>query len=299
MYNQIASNKRKTWILLFGFSVFAVGLVTLLAIQFGVPVEDALIGGTVFAVIYSIVSFYLSDRVVLSVTGAKPIEKRDHPELYRIVENISITAGIPTPKIYIINDPSPNAFATGRDPKHASVAFTTGLLNVLNKQELEGVVAHEIGHVKNLDIRIMTMVVVLVGLVLLVSQIMIRMRFFNANSRSKDARALMIIILVMHLLVAILAPLVAQVIKLAISREREYLADATSALLTRYPAGLASALQKIRDHATPMKNANDATAHLFISDPFGGKKKTPFLHKLFLTHPPIEDRVVRLRKMGS
>lgn len=299
MYNQIASNKRKTWILLFGFSVFAVGLVTLLAIQFGVPVEDALIGGTVFAVIYSIVSFYLSDRVVLSVTGAKPIEKRDHPELYRLVENVSITAGLRTPKIYIINDPSPNAFATGRDPDHASVAFTTGLLNVLNKQELEGVVAHEIGHIKNFDIRIMTMVVVLVGLVLLVSQIMIRARFLNTTAKSKEARGMIFLIMGMHLLMALLAPLIAQVIKLAISREREYLADATSALLTRYPAGLASALQKIRDHATPMKNANDATAHLFISDPFGGKKKTPFLHKLFLTHPPIEDRVARLQKMGS
>ncbi|MDA0207890.1 MAG: M48 family metalloprotease [bacterium] len=299
MYNQITSNKRKTWILLLGFSVFAVGIVTLLAFQFGAPIEDALIGGTVFAVMYSVISFYVSDRVVLGVTGAKPIEKRDHPELYRIVENLSITAGLPTPKIYIINDPSPNAFATGRDPHHASVAFTTGLLQVLNKQELEGVVAHELGHVKNLDIRIMTLVVVLVGLVLLVSQMMLRMRFLHINNRSKDARGLMIVLLVVHLLVALLAPLVAQVIKLAISREREYLADATSALLTRYPAGLASALQKIRDHAVPMQKANDATAHLFISDPFGGKNKTPILHKLFMTHPPIEDRVARLQKMGS
>jgi heat shock protein HtpX len=299
MYSQITSNKRKTWVLVSIFSVFATALVWLLLLQFSVPPEEGILIATAVAVIYSTASYYFSDRAVLSSNRAKPLAKRDNPELYRLVENLSITAGIPTPKIYVINDPSPNAFATGRDPHHATVTFTTGILSLLNKQELEGVAAHEISHIKNFDIRVMTIVVGLVGLVILVSEILLRVNFLR-NSRSKEARQMMIFFMLFGFLLAILSPLIAQVIKLAVSRSREYLADANGALLTRYPQGLAEALRKMRDHASPLKHANDATAHLFISDPFGGKKKkTPFMHKLFMTHPPIDDRIAKLTGMNK
>ncbi len=223
------------------------------------------------------------------------MEKHESPELYRIVENLCIANGQPMPAIYIIEDDSPNAFATGRDPEHASVAFTTGLLNMLTKQEIEGVAAHELSHIKNYDIRIMTIVVVLVGAIMLISDIFLRVSFQG------DRKQAGLPLLLIGLALAIISPLLTQIIQLAVSREREFLADASGALLTRYPEGLASALQKISASPTKMRNANHATAHLFISSPFGApsEKKRTWFQKLFATHPPVEERVRRLLSMGN
>ena len=301
MYSQITANKRKTWGLLIAFSILVVGLTLILGVSFGLHPEEALVFGVAFSMIYSLISYYASASVALAAAGAKPLEKRDHFALYTTVENLAITAGIPTPKIYIINDPSPNAFATGRDPHHASVAITTGLLNILNKQELEGVIAHELSHIKNYDIRVMTIVVVLIGLIVLLSDMLFRVGFIRGNDRDRGGNQAAIVFFIIGLLAAILAPLIAQMIKFAVSRSREYLADASGALLTRYPAGLASALVNIRDHGSKMKHANHATAHLYISSPFGSRKeqKTNFINRLFATHPPIEDRIAELQKMGK
>lgn len=301
MYAEIAANKRKTWFLIFLFSIIVVLLTVVFGVYAGLPPEMALIFGVVFSVVYSLISYYVGDKATLATAGAKPIEKRDHFELYTTVENLAITAGLPTPKIYLIDDPSPNAFATGRDPHHASVAITTGLLKVLNKQELQGVMAHEISHIKNYDIRVMTVVVILVGLIVLLSDIMLRIGFYSGGNRSKNNGQAAIVFLVVAIIAAILAPLIAQVIKLAVSRSREYLADASASLITRYPAGLAGALEKIRDHGGKMKRANHATAHLFISSPFGSRKgeKVGFFNRMFSTHPPINERIEKLRSMGE
>lgn len=252
------------------------------------------LGGT-FTIIYALISYYFSDKVALMASGAKAITKAEAPELYNIVENLCIANGQPVPAIYLMNDDSPNAFATGRDPEHASIAFTTGLLRILNKQELEGVAAHELSHVKNYDIRVMTIVVVLVGAVMLLSDILLRSSF-GGNKKEGG-----MVLLVIGLILAILSPFLAEIIKLAISRQREYLADASGALLTRYPEGLASALQKISASSQPLKKANHATAHLFINSPFGaeGGKKASWFSKMFATHPPVEDRVARLLSMGK
>lgn len=252
------------------------------------------LGGT-FTIVYALISYYLSDKIALMASGAKAITKTEAPELYNIVENLCIANGQSMPALYLINDESPNAFATGRDPEHASVAFTTGLLRILNKQELEGVAAHELSHVKNYDIRVMTIVVVLVGAVMLLSDILLRSSF-SGNKKETGT-----ILLVIGLILAILSPLLAEIIKLAVSRQREYLADASGALLTRYPEGLASALQKISAYDQPLQKANHATAHLFISSPFGGKKgsKVSWFSNLFATHPPAEDRIARLLSMGK
>lgn len=301
MYAEITANKRKTWLLVTLFSIFAVLLVTIFGVYIGLRPEEALILGVFFSVLYSLISYYLGDKAALAASGAKPIEKRDHFELYTTVENLAITAGIPTPTIYIIDDPSPNAFATGRDPHHASVAITTGLLQILDKQELQGVMAHEMSHIKNFDIRVMTVVVILVGLTVLLSDIMLRVGFWNSRgrSRSKNGGQAALVFFVIAIVAAILAPLIAQIIKLAVSRSREYLADASGSLLTRYPAGLANALEKIRDHGSKLKHANHATAHLYISSPFGVRKgeRMGFFNRLFATHPPINDRIAKLRSM--
>lgn len=294
IYNSISSNKRKTWILMTMFSVFAVLIVSLLGIYAGVDPVPSLIFGFIFAVTYSLISYYVADKVVLTISGAKAIEKRDNPELYRIVENLAIASGLPTPKIYIINDDSPNAFATGRDPKHASVAFTSGLLKIMNKQEVEGIAAHELSHIKNLDIRIMTIIVVLIGLIVLASDLIFRIGLYsNGNNRKGNS----VVIILVGIALGILSPLVAQVIKLSISRTREYLADQSSVLMTRHPEGLASALTKIKNHSHGLKNASHATAHLYISNPFGTKKdgSVSWFNRLFMTHPPINDRIAKLR----
>lgn len=249
------------------------------------------IGAIIGSIIYALFSYFGSARAALSITGAKEIQKADHPQLWRTVENLSITMGMPMPKVYIMPDSALNAFATGRDPKHAHVAITQGLLDVLDKNELEGVMAHEMGHVKNYDIRVSMVVFGLVVAVSLLSDIFIRSTIFS--SRDNDNRSGLFA--VFGIVAAILAPLVATVIQAAVSRQREYLADATGAMTTRYPEGLARALQKISAGNANVRRANSATAHLFFANPLSAKS----FGKLFSTHPPTEDRIARLRDMGG
>ena len=275
------------------FLVFVIAICYGVAAYFGNPF--ILYIGAIFAVLTSIGSYWYSDKIVLKMTGAKEVSKEQAPDLYNIVENLSIAAGLPMPKVYIVHDPAPNAFATGRDPEHAVVAVTTGLLQILDKTELEGVMAHELAHVGNRDMLVMTVAVVLAGFVAIVADFFSRAMLFGGDDRNKHPAFIIIAIVGI-----ILAPIAAQMIKLAISRKREYLADATGALLTRYPEGLASALEKISNHAQPMRKASHATAHLFISDPFQDKRG--FMQKvngLFQTHPPAADRINRLRNMGG
>lgn len=244
-----------------------------------------------FALLTNIGSYWFSDKLVLSMTGAKPATREEYFDLYTVTENLAITAGLPMPKLYVINDPAPNAFATGRDEKHAVVAATTGLLSMMNRTELEGVIAHELSHVKNKDMLVMTVAVVLAGFIAIIADMFLRASMFGGGDRDNGkGGALFAVIAIVGI---ILAPIAAQLIQLAISRRREYLADASGALLTRYPEGLASALQKIGAYARPMRSANHATAHLFIGNPFGaGAGK--FVNGLFATHPPVEERVKRL-----
>jgi heat shock protein HtpX len=251
----------------------------------------------IFAVIMNVGSYWFSDKIVLRMTGAKPADTNQHRELINIVENLSITAGLPMPKVYIVNDPAPNAFATGRDPEHAVVAVTTGLLQILSKTELEGVLAHELSHVGNRDMLVMTVAVVLAGFIAILADIFMRSMLFGGGNNDRGKHPIFLILAIVGI---ILAPIAAQLIKLAVSRKREYLADASGALLTRYPEGLASALEKISAYARPMQKASTATAHLFIADPFGHEGKKSFSQKiggLFQTHPPAEDRIRILRGM--
>lgn len=241
-----------------------------------------------FSLFMNFFSYWYSDKIVLKMAGAIPATHEEHKELYHIVENLSITAGLPMPKVYIINDPSPNAFATGRNKEHAVVAVTTGLMQTLNKNELEGVVAHELSHIGNRDILISTIVVVLVGFVAILSDIFLRSRMFGRGNRDNKAGGILIVV---GIFLAVLAPIATRLIHLAISRKREFLADASGALLTRYPEGLASALEKISQNSSPMSRASHATAHLYISNPFSAKK----VSKFFSTHPPTEERVAALR----
>ncbi len=290
MYSQITSNKIK--------SVFLIIFFVILTIILGSAVDLSLGGGgfiillsLAYAIISALIGYYAGDKVALRSAGAKLVAKDDAPELWRTIENLCIANGQPMPKIYLIDDPSPNAFATGRTPKTSSIAFTTGLLEKLNKTEFEGVASHELSHIKNYDIRVMTIVVVLVGFVAAMSDIFIRIsRRRSGNSRDGSGALLLI-----GLIAVILAPIIASLIKLATSRRREYLADASGALLTRYPEGLASALQKISAYEQPMRRASSATAHLYIASPFG---KQNWFTRMFSTHPPIEERIKALRQMG-
>ena len=250
----------------------------------------------VFAILLSFgmtaISYFQGDKIALWSTGAKPITKEENAYVYRLIENLAITNGVPTPKIYIIEDPAINAFATGRKPETASVAVTTGAITKLTNEELEGVLAHELSHVKNYDIRFMTLVAVLVGAIAILSHIFLRSQWLPRRN-DREGGNIGAIFMLVGIVLAILSPLVAELIKLAISRRREYLADASGALLTRYPAGLASALGKIATQNQPMRNASQATAHLFIANPFSGKK----ISNLFSTHPPVQDRINKLRQM--
>jgi heat shock protein HtpX len=290
LYTQAESNVRKTWFLITAFLVLVILLGWSLSYIFESPI--ILYIAVVISVVMSFSSYWHSDKIILSMTNSKPIKKQDHPELYRIVENLSITAGLPMPKVYIINDPSPNAFATGRDPKHGIVCVTQGLLDKLEKSELEGVIAHELSHIGNRDILLGSVIVVLVGLIALLSDLAIRSLFFNRGRRD-DKGNLGMIMLFIGVIAAILAPLAASLLRLAISRKREFLADASGALLTRYPEGLARALEKISQDPISLKAASNATNHLFIASPLKGKK----VSKLWMTHPPIEERVKALRQM--
>ena len=252
----------------------------------------------IFSLFMNFFSYWFSDKIVLAMSGAHSIKREENLEFYRIVENLCITAGLKMPKLYIINDESPNAFATGRNENHSAVAVTSGLLKILNKNELEGVIAHELSHIGNKDILISTIVVVLVGFVALLSDFFLRAHFFKGrrDDREGGGQAQMIMMFV-GIIFAILTPIVAKLIQLAISRKREFLADASGSLLTRYPEGLASALEKISNYSGHLKRVNKATSHLYIASPFGGKQATGFLAKLFMTHPPAEERIAILRGM--
>ncbi len=295
MYNAISQNKRRTALLIIIFIAIIVGLGFLYDYLYGYGS-----GGLVIALIVSLsmafVSYYSGDKMALWVSGAKPIAKSDNPYFYRLIENLCITSGLPLPKLHIIDDGAINAFATGRDPKHSSVAVTRGALEKLANEELEGVLAHELSHIKNYDIRVMTVVVVLVGTIALLADWMIRFHVFGGRGRDRD-RGAHPIFLVVGVALMILAPIIAQIIKLAVSRQREYLADASGALLTRYPEGLARALEKIARDNKPLARATEATAHLYIANPFGSGRK--WLTTLFSTHPPVEERVKRLRIVGA
>ncbi len=296
IYSNISANKKKTWLimLLFVALITTLGFVFSKALGYGwglVPVA------LIFALLSTVGSFYYSDKIVLATSGAEPIEKKDNPELYRIVENLCIGDGLPMPKIYIINDPSPNAFATGRDPNHATVCVTSGLLNIMTKAELEGVIAHELSHVKNFDIRLMAVVAVLVGFVAIMADLFMRNLWFSGRDRDNNNSQAQAVFLIIGIILAILSPIAATLIQLAISRKREFLADASGAYLTRYPEGLASALEKLAKDTTPLRSASNATAHLFIENPFQGKSAKTWFASLFDTHPPIEERIKVLRSM--
>lgn len=254
---------------------------------------EILVFAVFFSIFMNIFSYWYSDKIVIKVTGAKPVKREEHLELWRVVENLSITAGLPMPKLYIIEDSVPNALATGRDAEHSAVAVTTGLLGILDKNELEGVIAHELSHIGNRDILVMTVVVVLVGFISLISDIFLRSRLYGGGNKDNKAGGVLMIV---GLVLMILSPIIATLIQLAVSRKREFLADASGALLTRYPEGLASALEKISAHSAPMKKANRATAHMYIHNPFGQREslKGKFLN-LFQTHPPTAERIKALR----
>ena len=288
LYQERSANMWKTWALMFGFFLLVMAVGWAVSWYYGSP--SILYAAVAFAVLMNVGSYWFSDKLVLSMTGAKPATRSEYFDLYTVTENLAITAGMQMPKLYVIEDPAPNAFATGRDEKHAVVAATTGLLSMLDRTELEGVIAHELSHVKNKDMLVMTVAVVLAGFLAIIADIFLRMSMFGGGDRDSKAGALLAILAVVGI---ILAPIAAQLIQLAISRRREYLADASGALLTRYPEGLASALRKIASYAAPMQRANHATAHLFIANPFGGRAAN-FMNRLFATHPPEEDRIKQL-----
>lgn len=297
LYTQAASNIRKTWIFITLFLIFIIALGWLFS--YLLDNQIFLILAVIIAFIQSILSYWYSDKIVLLITGAQLIEKRDNPELYRIVENLTITAGLPLPKIYILNESQPNAFATGRDKNHAIIAVTRGLLQKLDRVELEGVIAHELSHIGNKDMLLQTVLVILVGIIALLSNWFLRISFWGGGRRREreEREGTGAILMVFGIIGAILAPIVANLIQLAISRKREFLADATGALLTRYPEGLARALEKISADPNPMRVSNPSTAHLFITSPFRGKESENWIIKLFSTHPPIEERIKVLREM--
>ena len=291
LYNIADSNSRKTFFLITIFLIFVI----LLGWLFSYALDSTIILyiAVIFSIATSISSYWFSDKIVLNATRAQPIKKEDNPELYRIVENLAITAGIPMPKVFILNEAQPNAFATGRDEKHAVVAVTKGLLGKLERSEIEGVIAHEIAHIKNKDILLQTAVVVLVGVVVTLSDFFLRISMWGGGDKDNNN----ILAVILGIIAAILAPIGASLIQLSISRKREFLADASGALLTRYPEGLASALEKISSDNSPLRTANNSNAHLFISSPLRGKSSKGWFSKLFLTHPPIEERVANLRGM--
>lgn len=291
------SNIIKTWLIMLVFSLFTVGVVYVFARGFGYG-EVGGLGIVGFALILAGVmnffSYYFSDKMVLAMSGAKPIKKEDNPQLFRMVENLCIAAGLPMPKVYIMDESAPNAFATGRDPKHAAVAFTRGILERLDKHELEGVTAHELSHVGNRDTLVMTVVAILAGTIAILADFFMRSLWFGGNDRDSRGNQLFMILAIVA---AVLAPIAAMLIQMAVSRRRELLADASGVLLTRYPQGLANALVKISSSHTQMKAAHTGTAHLFIVNPLKGKNIGGWLAGLFNTHPPVEVRVKALQEM--
>lgn len=296
-YNAIGQNKRKSVLLIFVFLLIITALGYLFSRAYGQP--SILVFAVTFSVVSALISYYFSDSITLAMSHARQVDRKSAPELYNVVENLTIAAGLPLPRIYIIDDTAINAFATGRDPKHAVVCVTTGCLQRLNKTELEGVLAHELSHVGNYDIRFMTLVVVLVGIITLLADWFIRIGMWGGRRRDDREGNAGQIFAIAGLVLALLSPLIATLMQLAVSRQREYLADASGALLTRYPEGLASALEKIAADKEPLEAANKATAHLYIANPLKNQHDGVGLFaNLFNTHPPVQERIKRLREMN-
>jgi heat shock protein HtpX len=289
VYSQIAANKRKTYLMLFVFLVF-IGLIGFIFSQFegSIKILPFVLGG---GLIYAIIVYYAGSRMSLAVNGAQELQKEDNPRLWRIIENLSITDGLPMPRVYVMNDPAPNAFATGRTPDKAAVCATTGLLEIMSDDELQGVFAHEMGHVKNYDIRVSMLAFALAAVISILADIMLRMAFFGDDREGENNQ----IFLILGIIAAILSPIIATLIQLAVSRRREYLADATGALTTRYPEGLISALKKIEQTGSVLKRQNTSTAHFFFANPL----RKHGITNLFSTHPPIEERIKRLENMET
>lgn len=293
LYQERTENVWKTWGLMIGF--FTLVILVGWGISWYYDSPAILYGAVIFSLFMNVGSYWFSDKLVLSMTKAHPATREEFFDFYTVTENLSIAAGLPMPKLYVIEDPAPNAFATGRDEKHAVVAATTGLLAMMDRQELEGVIAHELSHIQNKDMLVMTVAVVLAGFIAIVADIFLRMSMFGGGDRDNGkGNALVMVVAIAGI---ILAPIAAQLIQLAVSRRREFLADASGALLTRYPEGLARALQKIAGYGGAMQSANHATAHLFIGNPFGNDAGK-FVNKLFATHPPVEERVSALLGRG-
>lgn len=294
LYTHQSENMRKTWLLMGFFLALVIAVGYAVSWYMNSPV--VLYVAVIFALVMNVGSYWFSDKIVLKMTHAQPASYAEFPDLWNIVENLSITAGLPMPKVYVVQDHAPNAFATGRDPEHAVVAVTTGLLQVLNRTELEGVLAHELSHIGNRDMLVMTVAVVLAGFLAILADMFMRSMMFGGGNGDRNKSP---IFLVLGIIGIILVPIAAQLIQLSISRKREFLADASGALLTRYPEGLASALEKISTYARPMQHASHATAHLFIADPFAGGEKSigAKIGGLFQTHPPAVERIKVLREM--
>lgn len=290
MYSAIAKNKRNTVIIMAVFIGLIGAIGWVVSYLFGNTSSAYIILGV--ALVYALVQYFAAGKLAVAMTGAVEIDKADNPRLFRIVENLAITTGMPTPKIYIINDPAPNAFATGRDPKHAIVGVTTGLLDIMDDRELTAVMAHEIGHVQNYDIRVSTITFGLVSAIGLLSDVALRMMFFSGDNRNSNSNP---VVLIIGIIAIILAPIVAAMVQMAVSRQREYLADATGALTTRDPEALASALSKLGQYGRPMERQTSSAANLFLSNPL----KPGFFSKLFSSHPPLEERIARLQKTSG
>lgn len=298
LYTHKSSNIWKTWLLMAVFLVLIVIVGYFASLYFGNV--NILYIALVISLFMNILSYWYSDKIALSMAGARAINMQDgnEREIHRILENLSITAGLPTPRLFIINDPAPNAFATGRNKEHGAVAVTTGLLQVLDKSELEGVLAHELSHIGNRDTLLATAVVILVGLVVIISDMVTRSMIFGGGGRDRENNQAGLVLMIIGIVFLVLSPIIATVIQLAISRKREFLADSTGALITRYPEGLAGALRKISAYGAPMTHANNAMAHMYISNPFGAKARSG-ISKMFMTHPPVEDRIRALLGSGS
>ncbi|WP_213813759.1 M48 family metallopeptidase [Glaciihabitans sp. dw_435] len=296
MYRAIAANKRNTVFIIAIFIVIIAALGYGADLLYGGGQWGIFIGTIIGAGLYTLIQYFAASSQALAISGAREIQKADNPRLYRVVENLSITTGMPMPKVYVINDPAPNAFATGRDPKHAVVAATTGLLDIMDDAELEGVMAHELGHVQNYDIRVSTIVFGLVVAVGFIADILLRLSFFSGGNRNNNNNGggSNPILIVLSLVSIIVAPILAAVVQAAVSRQREYLADATGAMTTRHPDALASALEKLAAYGRPVRRQNSSMAHMWIADP----NKPGVIDRLFSTHPPIAERVARLTKIG-
>jgi heat shock protein HtpX len=292
MYSAIAANKRNTVFIIIFFVLLIGGLATYAGYVTGYGSSAFMIIG--FVALYALIQYYAAGAFAVAASGAIEITKADNPRLWRIVENISISEGMPMPKVYLIKDEAPNAFASGRDPKHAVVAATTGLLAIMDDNELQGVMAHEMAHVKNYDIRVSTIVFGLVSAVGILADFFLRMAFYSGNSRNKDSGQLAIVLIVFGIVAWIVSALIGPIVSAAVSRQREYLADASGAEITRFPEGLQSALGKLRDYGRPMRRASSSMAHMYISDPI----KTSVAERLFSTHPPLDKRIERLGAIG-